>query len=247
MPDKVEKKFIRKNSPIISNKLSKDVNFCIYNLNKIKSNRNNSTDQETFKYKKIKSRKDLNFNFEEKENKKIEDENQKQKSDINFFFFLDFFTYKTMMDILDSSYKLNDYTFRALLLFILENNNTVTISQEIKLKFITKIKNFADLDDDDFAPFLKFTYINRETKAQLIKLVNMVSKNHQYITHITYDIFLYLIIKTCERRKENKCTFNHLIKSKKICNTIFFTALNYNQEAYNLIIKKYLYLFILIL
>ena len=115
MTDKVEKKFTRKNSPIFSNKLSKDVNFCIYNLNKIKNNRNNSTDQETFKFKKIKSRNDLNINFEfnEKENKKIEDENQKQKLDINFFEFVDFFTYKTMMDILDSSYKLNDFTFRA--------------------------------------------------------------------------------------------------------------------------------------
>ena len=75
----------------------------------------------------------------------------------------------------------------------------------------------------------------------------MVTKNADNITHITYDIFLYLIIKTCENRKENKCTFNHLIRSKKICSSIFFTALNHNKEANELIVKNYLSLINLIL
>ena len=250
MSNEVKKKVVRNNSPNYSNKFSKDLNFCLYNINAIKNGRNYSADKETFKYKKIKNNDELyvGLDFNEKDNKKPEEENnQTPKEDINFFGYVDFFTYNTLMDILDSTYKLNDYTFRAILLFILENNNNVTISQEIKLKFILKVKKFDDLKDDEFVPFLKFSYINRETKAQLIKLVNMVSKNYQYITHITYDIFLYLIILTCEKRTENKCTFNHLIKSKKVCNTIFFTALNHNQEAYDLILKYFLELIILTL
>ena len=163
------------------------------------------------------------------------DQNQKEKLEQN----IDFFTYKTLVDTLESSYKLNDYIFRALLLLILENNNNVIISQEIKLKFITKVKKYDHLKNKEFASFLKLSYINRETKTQLIKLTNMVTKNVKNITHITYDIFLYLIIQACEKRKQDKCTFNHLIKSKKICTTILLTALNNDKEAYNLFMTKY--------
>ena len=113
------------------------------------------------------------------------------------------------------------------------------MSQEVKLKFITKTKKYEQLKNKEFAPFLQFSYINRETKSQIIKLVKMISKNVDNITHITYDIFLYLIIKTCQKRKEDKCTFNHLIRSKNICSTIFYTALNHNKEAYDLIFAHF--------
>ena len=96
------------------------------------------------------------------------DQNQKEKLEQN----IDFFTYKTLLDTLESSYKLNDYIFRALLVLILDNNNNVIISQEIKLKFITKVKKYDHLKNKEFASFLKLSYINRETKTQLIKLTN---------------------------------------------------------------------------
>ena len=213
-------------------------------INKKKDKRSNSA-YKKFSYKISKYGITVtNLETKEKTRKKKSVDTKKKKQNelsqnLDFFTYADFFTYKTLIDVLDSSYVLNDYIFRALLLLILETNNNVTISQEIKLKFIAKIKKYEHLKNKEFAPFLQFSYINRETKTQIIKLVNMITKNVGNITHITYDIFLYLIIKTCQKRKENKCTFNHLIRSKKICSTIFFTALNHNKEAYDLIFKNF--------
>ena len=114
------------------------------------------------------------------------------------------------------------------------------ISQEIKLKFITKIKKFEEFKNKDFASFLKLTYINREVKTQLLNLVHYIEKNTENLTHISYDIFLYLILKACENREKNRCVFNHLVSSKKICSAIFLCALNHDKEAYNLIFKYFL-------
>ena len=158
----------------------------------------------------------------------------------NFFEYADYFTYGTLMGILDSSYKLNDYILRVLLLLIFESNNNVIINQEIKLKFITKIKKFEDFKNKEYAPFLKFSYINREIKQQLINIVKCVVKNAENITHISYDIFLYLLLNVCENREKNKCVYNHLISSKKIFGEIFLCALNHDKEAYNLIFKYFL-------
>ena len=218
---------------------------------KNKKQRNNSADK-AFKYN-ISKNNIIVSNIEKKENERnssLDVNNQKVNElnqNIDFFTYADFFTYKTLVDVLESNYKLNDYTFRALLLLILEMNNNVIISQEVKLKFITKVKKYENLNNKDYAPFLKLSYINKETKSQLIKLVNMISKNVDNITHITYDIFLFLIIKTCKNRKDNKCTFNHLITSKKICKKLFITAINHNKEANNLISKSFLNLTDLIL
>ena len=177
----------------------------------------------------------------------IEQKQYELTQSMDFLAYSDFFTYKSLFDVLESSYKINDYIFRALLLLFLETNNGVTISQEVKLKFIVKVQKYEDLKSKDFSPFLQISYINKETKAQLIKLVNIFVKNVDNMTHITYDIFLFLLIRICENREKNKCVFNHLVKSKKIFSIIFFKALNYNKEAYNLIFSKFLTLSNLIL
>ena len=158
----------------------------------------------------------------------------------NFLEYADYFTYNTLIDVLNSSFKLNDYMLRALLLLILETNNNVIISQEVKLKFVTKIKKFEDFKNKEYAPFLKLNYINREVKTQFINIIKYIEKYPKNLTHISYDIFLYLILNVCEKRKENKCAFNHLASSKKICGAIFLCALNHDKEAYNLIFKFFL-------
>ena len=190
-----------------------------------------------------------NYLNKKEENLKSKKEKRKNSIDLmhrekkyintNFLDYANFFTYKTLINILISSYKLNDYILRVLLLLILETNNREIISQEVKLKFITKVKKFDDLKNKEYASFLKFTYINRDVKAQLINIVNYIEKNTDKITHISYDIFLFLILKVCQQREENNCVFNHLISSKKICLNIFLCALNHDKEAYNLIFKHF--------
>ena len=215
--------------------------------NKIKIKRSSSFSK--FSTMKIKNR---NYFINVEENKEKNNNNkEKRKTSLdlvrheenrvssNFLEYSSFFTYKTLIDILLSSYKLNDYVLRVLLLLILETNNNVTINQEVKLKFITKIKKFEDFRSKDYAPFLKLSYINREVKTQLINMINYIEKNTDNITHISYDIFLYLILKVCQNRENNKCAFNHLISSKKICGSIFLCALNHDKEAYNLIFKYF--------
>ena len=237
----LHKKIKKSNSAIFPNKYSKYND--TFDINKVKEKGDEKKNENKNKIKrrnsmyKVKRNYIIDINKDQKHNN-----NQKQnlEQNIDLFEKVDFFTYKTLVDMLESSYKLNDYIFRALLLLILESNNNVIISQETKLKFITKVKKYEHLKNIEFASFLKLSYINRETKTQLIKLTNMVTKNVKNITHITYDIFLYLIIQTCERRKKDKCTFNHLIKSKKICSTIFFTALNNDKEAYKHIANHFL-------
>ena len=165
---------------------------------------------------------------------------EKNNARSNFFEYTDFFTYNTFIELLKSSYKLNDYILRALILLILETNNNVNINQEVKLKFLTKIKKYDDFKSKDYTSFLKINYLNREVKKQLIDLVHYIEKNTDNITHISYDLFLYLILKVCENRETNKCVYNHLISSKKICGAIFLCALNHDKEAYNLIFKFFL-------
>ena len=251
-----KRKLSKRNSVIFSDSKDKEKNSDNKEKEKDNKNKRSNSAYKSFKYK-IKKHGITISNIESKENERNNSldsldiiKNQKQKElnqNIDFFALVDFFTYKTLFDIVESTYKINDYIFRALLLLILETNNNVTISQEIKLKFITKVKKYEHLKNKEYASFLKLSYINRETKSQLIKLVNMVSKNVDNITHITYDIFLYLIIKTCQNRKENKCVFNHLIRSRKICSSLFITAFNHNKEANNLISKNFLELTNLIL
>ena len=220
-----------------------------------KINNNNSTNKNN-KYKRSSSfskttkgkLKNLNITFNEKgqegkeKRKNSFDLIQKEENSVssNFLGYADFFTYKTLINKLNTSFKLNDYILRALFLLILETNNNVIISQEIKLKFITKIKKFDDFKNKDYSSFLKLNYINREVKKQLINLVHYIEKNTDYITHISYDIFLYLILNICENREKNKCAFNHLASSKKICAAIFLCAMNHDKEAYNLIFKYFL-------
>ena len=143
----------------------------------------------------------------------------------------DYLYFETLFKKLCSSTNFNDYCFRSLLLLILEKNNEINISQKVKLKFITKIKVYEDLLDKDFNNFLKIKYFNKETKFQFTCLLNLIEKNVNQLTFITYDILLYLIIKVSEEKTNNKCVFNHLISSKKICGKLFILAFSYNKLA----------------
>ena len=144
---------------------------------------------------------------------------------------LDYKYFVTLFPKLCSSTNFNDYCFRSLLLLILEKNNEVNISQKIKFKFIAKIKKYEDFEDKDYEPFLKIKYYGKETKYQFISLLDLIEKNVNQLSFITFDIMLYLIIKTSEEKKKNKCVFKHLISSKKICGKLFVLAFTYNKQA----------------
>ena len=153
--------------------------------------------------------------------------------------YYEYYSYQSLFKKLCNSTNFNDYCFRSLILLILEKNNEVLISQKIKLIFISKIKTFNDFDKNDFSQFLKLNYFNKETKAQFIQLMNLIEKNYSNLSHITYDLFLFLIIKIAKLRINNKCVFKHVLGSKKICKRLFLMIFNQNEESTKLILQNF--------
>ena len=153
--------------------------------------------------------------------------------------YYDYCYFLTLFPKLCSSTNFNDYCFRSLLLLILEKNNEENISQQVKFKFITKVKTYEDLSDKDFTNFLKLKYYNKETKKQFINLINIIEKNVTQISSITYDTMLYLILKISKEKDNNKCVFRHLINSRKICGKLFLLAFTHNSNALATIFGKF--------
>jgi len=145
--------------------------------------------------------------------------------------YYDYCYFLTLFPKLCSSTNFNDYCFRSLLLLILEKNNEEKISQKVKFKFITKVKTYDDLSDKDFTNFLKLKYYNKETKKQFTNLINIIEKNVNQMSSITFDTMIYLILKISKEKDNNKCVFRHLINSRKICGKLFLLAFIHNQNA----------------
>ena len=153
--------------------------------------------------------------------------------------YFDYCYFLKLFPKLCSSTNFNDYCFRSLLLLILEKNNEVNISQQIRFKFITKTKTYEDLSDKDFTNFLKLKYYNKETKKQFTNLINIIEKNINQISSITFDLMLYLILKISKEKENNKCVFRHLINSRKICGKLFLLAFTHNKQALTSIFGKF--------
>ena len=163
--------------------------------------------------------------------------NQAQKFDL--IHYIDYYSFPTLFPKLYNSKNINDFTFKSLILFILEKNNNITISQSIKYNFIAKTKTYADLRNPDYEKFLKINYYNKETKVYLLNILTLFENNILNFSEISYEILIYLIVRTLEERINNSCVFNHLIESRKICCKIFFLVLNHNKKASDVLLHEF--------
>jgi hypothetical protein len=150
--------------------------------------------------------------------------------------FSDYFSFQKIFQNLLTTKKFTDYSFKSILLFLLEKNNGINIQQKIRYKFILKTKKYEDLKDKDYDHFLKINYYNEETKEQFIQLLNILENNNKYLTRISYEILIYLIINIAKQR-QNKCVFRHFLASRKICGKIFFLIFLNNKESSETLIK----------
>ncbi len=144
--------------------------------------------------------------------------------------FSDYFSFQTIFQNLFTCKKFSDYSFKSILLFILEKNNGITIPQKLKYQFIIKTKKYEDLKGKDYEQFLKISYYNEETKSQFIQLLNLLEKNNQNLTKITYDILIYLFLNIAKER-QNRCVFRHFFASRKICGKFFLLIFMNNKES----------------
>ena len=82
------------------------------------------------------------------DNSELHSKNKKNK-------YSEYYSYHALFYKLLNSGKINDYCFKSMLLFILENNNKINVPQNIRLNFILKVKKYEQLQNPEFKNFLK--------------------------------------------------------------------------------------------
>ena len=151
----------------------------------------------------------------------------------------DYFSFSAIFQNLFSFKNINDYIFKSIILFILEKNNNINIPQKIKYKFIVKTKEYKDLKDTEYEEFLKINYFNDETKEQLLKILDLLEKNNNNLSRISYEIMIYLIMTIAKERNNNKCVFLHFTSSRKVCCKIFLLTFLNNKESSKTLLKEF--------
>ena len=192
--------------------------------NKLKNKRNGSTNN-LFDYTKTQNYTNI---IDNEKNKKM----KKNKYE-------DYCSYHSLFTKLAKTGKLNEYCFKAIVLFILENNNKVNLSRNLRLNFILKVKNYEQLQGTNYKSFLNLKSYNKEIKIEFRILIKILELNKNKLSNICYDILLYLLIQIIKNRDNfrNICTI--FMENNKICNKLFKYAFLYNKKSAELIIKEF--------
>ena len=226
---------------------SNNISFMSENIKNFKTNNTDSTkdDEQIIPYKKTNSSKNIikieldNTNLKRRKNSDeglLVSLNSKITEKYKFN---DYFSFPSIFQNLFLSNNFSDYSFKSILLFILEKNNDAIVPQEIKYKFILKTKKYDDLKNPEYENFLKIRYFNDETKEYFIKLLDLLEKKNKNLKHISFEIMVYLIMRVAKERTKNSCVFLHFISSRKICCKIFLITFLYNQECAKTLLHEF--------
>ena len=167
----------------------------------------------------------------------IDGENDNKKKKKNKYEI--YYSYHSLFAKLSKSGTLNDYCFKAMILFILEKNNKVIIPQNVKLNFILKVKKYEDLENPDYKSFLCIKYYNKEIKTEFRLFLKIIETNKNRLSSICYDILLYILIKVIKEREKCRNIFTEFIESKKICNKFMKYSFLYNKQSSDIILKEF--------
>ena len=165
----------------------------------------------------------------------VENDNKKKKKNKYEIYY----SYHSLFGKLSKSGTLNDYCFKAMILFILEKNNKVIIPQNVKLNFILKVKKYEDLENPDYKSFLCIKYYNKEIKTEFRLFIKIIETNKNRLSNICYDILLYILIKIIKEREKCRNIFTEFIESKKICNKFIKYSFLYNKQSADIILKEF--------
>ena len=105
-----------------------------------------------------------------------------------------YYSFHYLYSKLSKSSNLNDYCFKAMLLFILEKNNKVIIPQNIKYNFLLKVKKYDDLKNQEYKSFLCIKTFNKKIKKEFIIFIKIIESNKNRLSSICYDILLYILM-----------------------------------------------------
>ena len=170
-------------------------------------------------------------------NTNIFDDEQNKKKKKNKY--SDYYSYHSLFTNMSKSEKLNDYCFKAILLYILETNNNVIIPQNVRLNFILKVKKYEDLQNPDYKSFLYIKKNTKEIKTEFRIFLKMLEANKNRLSNICYNVLLYILIQILKDKEQYHRLCAVFVESKRICNKLFKLALLYNKQTANLFIEKF--------
>ena len=150
-----------------------------------------------------------------------------------------FYSYHYLFSQLSKSGNLNDYCFKAMLLYLLATNNKVIIPQNIKYKFLIKVKKYEDLQNPDYKSFLCIKTCTKELKKEFKIFIKIIESNKTRLSSICYEILLYILIQLIKDREHSRNIISLFTESKKICNKLFKYAFLYDKQSADLIIKEF--------
>ena len=210
------------------NNYDKKRNYSVWGAKKFYKNKNCQTTNNPSNYNTIQTLNNT-INFEN-EIKNIM--NKKSK-------YLDYCSYHKLFIKLCKSCKLNDYCFKAMLLYVLEKNNKVNIPENIKLNFILKVKKYEQLENPDYKSFLCIKYYTQEIKKEFKIFIKIIENNKNKLSNICYDILLYILIQIIKDREHTRNICTLFLENQKICNKLFKLAFLYNKQSGELFIKEF--------
>ena len=146
----------------------------------------------------------------------------------------EYYSYHALFYKLLNSGKINDYCFKSMLLFILENNNKINIPQHIRLNFILKVKKYEQLQNPEFKNFLCIKKYTKEIKGEFRFFIRILELNKNKLSSICYDILLYILIQIIKDKEIPRNICSLFVESRSICNKLYKFALLHNEQSANL-------------
>ena len=152
--------------------------------------------------------------------------------------YAEYYSYHALFTKLSKSGKLNDYCFKSMILFILENNNKVIIPNNIRLNFILKVKKYEQLQNQEFKNFLCIKKYTKEIREEFRLFIKILELNKSRLSNICYDILLYIIIQIIKDKELPRNITSLFVESHKITNKLYKFALLHNKQSANLFIEE---------
>ena len=139
----------------------------------------------------------------------------------------------------------NDYTLRSIFLVILEHNNKKYLTPKQKVKFISKnctvnlYETKEQFMDIPFKDLITLSYYNKDIQHQMMNIALLYERNFMNLSLYSYEMYLFFLMNIINNHSDNKCTFNHFVKSKRVNTKILLAAFMYYKNNTNIFVNTF--------